>query len=276
MSHDDRLLFARFAAHGRKEDLEALVKRHRPLAQRLARRHARGGLPLEDVEQVACVGLILAIKRFDAARGTAFATFAVPTILGEIRRYRRQAIWPAHVPRTVQQRAGALRGAADDFAIRHGRAPRVQELAAALACSEEEVLDAIHANQTRSAPSIDATYPGGDDDHGAIDRLGQHEPGYARVEDVAYVSAALATLTSNERDVLLLRFEDELSQRQIARRVGLPERKVARLIPSALDRLRAAARIPATGGTGASGRHACVRPEARTGRVSSRRFASVK
>src|SRR4051795_5753607 len=143
-AESDRLL-RRYAAHRDPADLEELVRRFRPLVRKLALRYARGSEPLDDLEQVASLGLIKALDRFDPERGFAFTSFAVPTILGELKRSFRDTAWSAHVPRSVQERVADVRRESDAYAALHGRSPAVRELAERLECDEEAVIEALDA-----------------------------------------------------------------------------------------------------------------------------------
>ena len=240
--NDEHRLLERFAARRSPDDLEALVMRYRPLARSFARRYAKGALALEDLEQVACVGLVKALQRFDPERGTAFATFAVPTILGELRRHCREALWPVYVPRAVQERAGAVRRAADGFAASKGRPPTAAELASALGWCEEDVLDAVRAATTRVTTPLDATsHAHGEDAIGPADRIGVEEPGYRFVEEAECVASAVAALSDREREALRLRFDEDLAQHEIARRMQLPQSRIGNLLATALERVRAGA-----------------------------------
>src|SRR5215212_4216991 len=135
---DANWLLRRYARTGSPADLDALVRRFRPLARKLALRYARGSEPVDDLEQVANLGLVKAIRRFDPDRGFAFTSFAVPTILGELKRSFRDTAWSAHVPRAVQERVAKVRSESEAWVSRHGHAPTVRELAGRLECSEED------------------------------------------------------------------------------------------------------------------------------------------
>jgi len=235
-----RRLLRRYALHRDKEDLERLVISYRPLARALARQYDAAGAR-EDLEQAACEGLIKAIQRFDPARGTAFTSFAVPTILGELRRYRRDTAWAVRVPRTLQERVQALRAATDRLTAAHGRAPTVRELAGWLGCDEEGVVEALCAASSMTALALDS--PSGTDDDAAsvADRLGTADPGYEHVEDLATIEDALGVLSPAEMTVLKLRFGDDLTQREIAGRLQLSRSEVARALGGAVERLRCVA-----------------------------------
>ena len=172
--HDDALL-RRFAAKRDPVDLEALVLRYRPLARSLARRHARGPGGLEDLEQVACLGLVKAIQGFDPARGFAFSTYAVPTIAGELKRWYRQTAWAAHVPRRVQERVVAVRATADRLTTAQGRPATAEAVARALRCEIEDVIDALCAAEALMPVSLDGA-AGTDADAESRSRPGRRGP----------------------------------------------------------------------------------------------------
>src|SRR3954451_18831814 len=199
-------LLRRYAATRDPRDLDALVQRFRPLARRLALRYVRGGEPLDDLEQVANLGLVKALQRFDPARGYAFTSFAVPTILGELKRSFRDSAWAAHVPRSVQERSARVRETAAALEAEHGHAPSVGEIASRLGASEETVLDALAALGALSSLSLDAPAPGEEKSVTIGDHLGEDETGYRRAEDLEAVRAALPALTDAQRLVLQLRF----------------------------------------------------------------------
>ena len=233
----DRVL-RRYATRRDPRDLEALVVRYRSLARSLARRYARLSFPLEDLEQVACVGLVKALQRFDPARGCAFTTFAVPTILGELRRFCRETAWSVHVPRPVQERVRAVRQASDELAAMHGHAPSEAQLAAAVGCEELEVREALEAARTLNPVSLD-TAPGDDDEERVAwtDKLGTDEPGYELVDDLAAIEQALPALSAREKELVRLRFAEDLTQHEIAARMALSESRVGRMLESALEQL---------------------------------------
>ena len=236
----DRLL-RRYARHRSAADLESLVVSYAPLARSLARRYARGGAADPDLEQVACEGLVKALQRFDPDRGTPFTSFALPTILGELRRFIRDTSWCAHVPRRVQERVQAVRRATDAFTARNGRPPTAPELADAARCTVEDVVEALAASATCRTVSFDAE-PADDDDGATLaDRLGTDDPAFEHVEHLASIERALPGLAPEEQAVIRLRFAADLSQREIALRLGVSRSHVGRLLERSLDHLRAVA-----------------------------------
>lgn len=234
-ARDDRLL-RRYATRRDPADLEALVLRFRPLARSLARRYTKRPSVLEDLEQVALLGLVKAIKGFDPARGCAFSTYAVPTIAGELKRWQRQTAWSAHVPRRVQERVAAVRETSDRLAAALGHFPAVEEVAGELGCPCDDVVDAFCAAEALAPVAIDRAIDD-EDDFGADRWLGQEDPGYELAEGRACVESALLRLSVHERELLRLRYDEDLSHERIARRVGMSAGQVAGALRRSLDRL---------------------------------------
>jgi RNA polymerase sigma-B factor len=235
-------LLRRYARWRRPEDLEQLVVSYRSLARALTHRYATPSCTREDLEQAAYEGLIKAIRRFDPERGAAFASFAIPTILGELRRYLRDMTWPAHVPRSLQERVREVQSAADNFRAAHGRTPTVPELGRCLGCDDEAILEALGVTSSLSVVPFDG--PGGQSDAApaaVADHIGVEDPGYARVECLATIEGALPALTTGQKTVLRLHFGEDLTQRQIACRLGVSRSEVARDLSDAVARLRAVA-----------------------------------
>jgi RNA polymerase sigma-B factor len=235
----------RYARERRADDLERLVVAYRPLAVALARRCTGGMRRDGDLEQAACEGLVKALQRFDPDRGTAFTSFAVPTILGQVRRHVRDTAWPAHVPRPVQEHVAAVRAAADALTARRARAPSAAELAHATGLTEEEVVDALLAGSAMRTVPLEGD--GGPAEVPVAERVGAEDPGYARAESAATLVALLPALAAEHQLLLRLRFADDLSQRQIADCMGVSRSQVGRLLASALDQLREAAARGAAG-----------------------------
>jgi len=237
--NDEAKLFARHQ-EGDKAAREELVRRFMPLARSLARRYDRSSEPFEDLLQVASLGLLKALDRFDPALGHPFASFAVPTILGEMRRHFRDAGWSVHVPRGSQERALKVRDAQERLANTRGRAPTVYELAEYLELDQEEVIDALQAIQAYESLSLDAPRPGATDEATSYgDAMGEEDARYELVELDATVSAVLGRIPQRERQILRMRFVDDLTQTEIAARVGISQMQVSRLLRRSLDQLRA-------------------------------------
>jgi RNA polymerase sigma-B factor len=240
-THEDASrLFERWQQQGDREAREALVRHFMPLARSLARRYNRSSEPFEDLLQVASLGLLKALDRFDAKRGYAFPSFAVPTILGEMRRYFRDSGWSVHVPRRVQERALLVRDAQETLAARRGHAPTVMQLAQYLELDIEEVVDALQALNAYEALSLDAPRPGANDDDAMTygDTVGESDRHYELAELDLTVAAVLKYVPARERLILRMRFVEDLTQTQIAARVGISQMQVSRLLRRSLDQLR--------------------------------------
>jgi len=224
-----------------RDDLEELVLRHRGLARHLAQRYVRATDQRDDLEQVAYLGLVKAAQRFDPDRGTAFSTFAVPTILGELRRHCRDTRWAWHVPRPVQERVQALRRLEDDWQSHRGRPPSAVEAARALGCTEESVIDARLAAATLAPESLNARARTADGTVGeTIDRLGSDDRGFEAAERRDSLGRALACLDDRARRALQLRAEADMTTSEIAALLGLTPSQTARLVANSLRRLREA------------------------------------
>jgi RNA polymerase sigma-B factor len=222
---------------------ERLILRHLPLARRLARRYAHSSESQEELNQVASLGLIKAIDRYDPERGTSLASFAVPTILGELKRHFRDTRWALHVPRDLQERAQRVESELDRLTGELGRAPTRAELADAVGVGVEELVEAREAFSGYDAASLDAPAFGGDDADdftSAGDMLATDERGYALTEEWASIEPALAKLDERERIALRLRFFEDMTQSQIADRLGVSQMHVSRILRAALDTLRRA------------------------------------
>jgi len=220
-----------------------LAARYMPLARSVALRYRHTREPIEDLFQVASVGLVKAIDRWDPDRGTAFATYAVPTILGELRRHFRDCTWLVRPPRSVQERALRINGVCERFWTAHGREPSVNELAAALECQPEEIVDALAAADGRHALSLDT--PAGDDGTTHLDRLRDPDGSLAAVHDRLLADDLVKTLDRRAREVVRMRFELDLRQREIAALVGVSQMHVSRILRDALATLhRHATGIP--------------------------------
>jgi RNA polymerase sigma-B factor len=241
----ERALLRRYAKEGSPMVREELVERFMPLARRLASRYAGGAEPFDDLVQVASVGLVKAIDRFDPERGTAFSTFAVPTILGELKRHFRDRGWSVHVPRDVQERILKVERATAELPARLGRAPTVADIAEKLEVTDEEVLEAMHASQGHHAISLDAssTLADGDDPAPLSERIGKADLGFDTVEYGAAIAPALDEISERDRKVLHLRFVEDMTQSEIADRIGVSQMHVSRILRATLDRLREAVEV---------------------------------
>jgi RNA polymerase sigma-B factor len=209
-----------------------------PLARKIARRYWSSSLSCEDLTQVANLALVKAVDRFDPDRGRPFEAFAVPTILGELRRYFRDSSWAVHVARSAQERSKAVQYAIEQLAHEHGTSPSVQQLALYLELSEEDVLDALQVAQAYIASSLDAPTQSDDDETTTLaSTIGEHDSGYEHVEIDMLIEGALAHLTHREHRLLELRFVHELTQIEIGAELGVSQMQVSRLLRSTLAKL---------------------------------------
>jgi RNA polymerase sigma-B factor len=230
---------------------ERAVERHLPLARRLAARYHRRQEPFEDLVQVACLGLVKAIERYDPARGTRFASFAVPTISGELRRHFRATAWSLHVPRGVQEDALRVRDATARLTHRLGRAPRMSELEEATGLDAEAISEALHARAVQATASLDQ--PAGsraeDGDATLGELIGDDDDGYALAERHADLAPLLRALPAREREILFLRFARDLTQTEIAERIGCSQMQISRVLRRTLAQLGEQAAGVAEGAT---------------------------
>jgi RNA polymerase sigma-B factor len=238
----ERELLVRYHRHGDLAAREELARRFLPLARDLALRYTYTDEPFDDLLQVASLGLIKAIDRFEPERGTKFSSYAAPTILGELKRYFRDKGWALHVPRDLQERTLAVNRETETLSKELGRSPRVREVARALGCSAEEVLEAQEAAASYEAASLNAP-TSRDDDEAAelVDLLGAEDHTYELVESRDAIASTWRALPEIERTVLELRFLHDLTQREIGERIGYSQMHVSRLLRRALKRLETAA-----------------------------------
>jgi len=230
--HVDRDLAAR----------EELAERFLPLARDLALRYTYTDESFDDLLQVASLGLIKAIDRFEPGRGTKFTSYAAPTILGELKRHFRDKGWALHMPRDLQERTLAVGRATEELSKRLGRSPKVREVAAELNLSVEAVLEAQEASASYEANSLDAPLASDDGESTAlVDLLGREDSAYELVESRDAISSTWKALPDVEREVVALRFTKDLTQREIGERIGYSQMHVSRLLRRALDRLETAA-----------------------------------
>jgi RNA polymerase sigma-B factor len=221
-------------------DREQLVREFTPLARKLAARYVHVAEPLDDLIQVATIGLIKAIDRFDPERGAAFSSFAIPTILGELKRHFRDHCWSIHVPRGEQELALRVQNVANELTARTGHSPTVAELAQHLEVSTEAVVGALDVISNTHLKSLDALVATSEGDGSTTlgDLLGGDDDGYDGVVTRQSLNTAAAAMSEDDRRLLGLRFEDGLTQREIAERIGCSQMHVSRLLRRALARLR--------------------------------------
>jgi len=233
----DRELLRRYHEQGDVSAREQLVERHLPLVRSLARRYAGRGEALEDIEQVGTIGLIKAIDRYELNRDVALTTYATPNVVGEIKRHFRDRGWTIRIPRALQELNVKMSGAVERLTVRLARSPTIAELAVELDATPEQVLEAVEAGSAYSPVSLSAS-PGTEDDLDLMEVIGSEDEGFARTDDRTSLEPALGELPERERRILRMRFEEGLTQTQIADRVGLSQMHVSRLIRRSLESMR--------------------------------------
>jgi RNA polymerase sigma-B factor len=220
---------------------EQLARRFQPLSRSLALRYRNATEPLEDLVQVANLGLVKALNGFEPERGTTFVAYAAPTILGELRRHFRDRVWQVRLPRVLQERTMLVQKAVASLSEELGTSPSARQVAQRLRLTEEEVLEALQADQTRRTLSLDIPRPTEEGDAVPMaETVGSGEPGYDDVE--AQLAADEASLDDRERQVLSLRYEDHLTQAEIGHRIGVSQMQVSRIMRRGLGKLLTAVR----------------------------------
>ena len=246
---DEQLLLERFSEERDPAIREELVERFLPLARSLAGRYSGGPEPTEDLVQVASLGLVKAIDGFDPSRGHAFASYAAPTILGELKRHFRDRSRTLHVPRGLGERIGLIERAVEELPTTLGRSPTAVDVAEHVGLELEEVLEAMEASSARRTFSLDAPARPDDDGGGGgqlVDTLGGEDPAYDTVEYGEAIARTLAELPERERTILRLRFVEDLTQSEIARQVGVSQMHVSRLLRRAIEALRSEVAVEET------------------------------
>lgn len=242
-----RILFARLADPGGSasevaEARDALAVLHLPLVEHCARRFGNRGEPHEDLVQVGTIGLLKAIDRFDLARGVEFSTYATPTIIGEIKRHFRDRGWAIRVPRRLQELRLQISATAAELTQTLGRSPRPRELAEAIGCTVEEILEGLESGNAYATLSLDA--PGGEAGDGAMaETLGAEDDHLDRVEMRESLRPLIGLLPERERQILTLRFFRNLTQSQIAAEIGISQMHVSRLLARTIAQLREAIEV---------------------------------
>ena len=237
-SRDDIEAFREYRRTRSRGLRNELVERHMGLAAHVARRYGRGRHD-DDLRQVAMIGLVKSVDRFDPDRGVAFSAYAGRTIEGELKRHFRDRTWSVRVPRSAKELHLSVRKAGEDLAQRLGRSPSVDEIAAHLEIDRDDVVAGLAAGAAYTAGTLDA---GVDDDSGGTDRnkaLASHEPGFELTEHQQVVAHLLDRLPTREREIVSLRFYEELSQVEIADRVGISQMHVSRLLRRSFEQMRA-------------------------------------
>lgn len=238
---DKEALMRTFEAFAETRDAglrDQLIEAHLGLAEYLARRFANRGEPLDDLVQVASLGLVKAVERFDPGRGLEFTTFATPTIVGELKRHFRDKGWAVRVPRRVQELHLRVTRVIDDLALELGRSPTVDEIATRAGTTEDEVIEAIDAGSAYRSASLDAGRSEDDESPGLLGQLGEIDPELARAERRAALGPLLSALPEREQVMLYLRFYEGMTQSEIAKRLGISQMHVSRLLSRSLQQLR--------------------------------------
>jgi RNA polymerase sigma-B factor len=232
-------LFVLWREHRDERARDELVARHLPLARKLAGRYRGGSEPFDDLLQVASLGLLKAIDRFDPSRGTAFSSFAVPTILGEVKRYFRDTGWAVHIARGAQELALRVQEAERELSAQTGRSPTVPQLAQFLEVSVEQVMEGLEAAGAHHAGSLDAPHDELDSESRTLlESLGAEDQRFELLEENLTIASAAELLSAQEREVLCLRFEAGLTQGQIAARIGVSQMQVSRILRRTLARMQ--------------------------------------
>jgi RNA polymerase sigma-B factor len=239
-TESETVLFDRWRRRGDERAHEELVNRHLPLVRQLARRYSYTSEPLDDLVQVGSVGLLQALARYDPRVGSSFKAYAIPTILGELRRHFRDTAWSVHLPRSLQERTRSVQNAISTLQASLGRSPTIAEIGERIGASSEQVIEAMEARLAYRVESLDApSEPGDERDQWRL--AGGLDSGFDTAEQSAFLSRALKALPARERTLVRLRFEEDLSQSEIGRRLGLSQMHVSRLLRRALARMEAIA-----------------------------------
>jgi RNA polymerase sigma-B factor len=231
-------LWTRFSERRDEATREELVRRYLPFAKNLALRYRGASESFDDLLQVASLGLVNAIDRFDPERGTPFAAFASPTILGELKRHFRDRVWTVRVPRGLHDRIAEVDKAISTLTVELQRSPSVGEIAAKLELDPIDVLEVLEANHNRRPLSLDRPVGGEEDESPASEWVGEEDEGFELVEDKLALEDALPHLDEREREILRLRFVEDLTQSQIAERIGHSQMHVSRILRRTLERIR--------------------------------------
>jgi RNA polymerase sigma-B factor len=259
-----------FASWYERRDVLArdrIVEEYMPLARSLVRRYTRSSEPTEDLLQVAALALVKAVNRFEVDRGVSFSAYAIPTILGELRRYFRDSGWALHVPRRDKELARAIGEAESELTHAAGRAPSVQRMAEYLEIDVERVLDGLRAAAAYATVGLEEADPQEEHGGGSRETHGAVDPAYAQIEERIVLAGALRTLAERDRELLRMRFGEELTQAEIGRRIGVSQMQASRLLRRCLaalgDGVREGTAVDATpsprGGSGCQRRGAQTR-----------------
>ena len=239
-NESESTLFDRWRRRGDELAREELVRRFMPLVRRLAKRYSYTSEPQDDLEQVASLGLLQALTRYDPRVGSSFRAFAVPTIVGELRRHFRDAAWSMRLPRSLQERTREVQLALSDLSGRLGRSPTIAEVAERIGATTEQVIEALEARLAYRVESLDAPEEPGEEGRPRRS-MGAEDSGYADAENAQLLARALKSLPPRELALVRLRFGEDLSQSEIGRVLGISQMHVSRLLRRALERMSAIA-----------------------------------
>jgi RNA polymerase sigma-B factor len=241
-------LIRTFQRDGDAEAQARLVEHYRELVETLAFKFARGSEPYEDLVQVGMIGLIASLKRFDPAIGRSFESFAVPTIVGEIKRHIRDKTWSVHVPRRIKELGPRIKTAVEELTTKLQRSPKVDEIAEYLGVTEEDVLETMEMGRSYHAVSVDSPIEAGSDGSQVtlLDLVGREDEGYDQIDRKLLLEKAFAVLNDREKEILRMTFYENLSQKQAGDRLGISQMHVSRLQRRALQKLRQAIRMEVT------------------------------
>ncbi len=234
----EKELWRRFGERRDPMIREELVRRYLPFAKSLALRYRGASESFDDLLQVASLGLVNAIDRFDPARGTPFTAFASPTILGELKRHFRDRVWTVRVPRGLHDRMAEVEKAITELTVQLQRSPSVGEIAGRMEVDPADVLEVLEANHNRRPLSLDRPVGGEEDESPASEWVGDEDSGYELIEDKLALEGVLPHLDDRERLVLQLRFVEDMTQSQIAERIGHSQMHVSRILRRTLERIR--------------------------------------
>ncbi|MDQ3723201.1 MAG: SigB/SigF/SigG family RNA polymerase sigma factor [Actinomycetota bacterium] len=240
-AREDMRLFRAWIDGGDRRARAQLIERFLPLARSLARRYERSSEPLEDLVQVASVALVKAVDRYDPARGYAFSSFAVPTIAGELKRHFRDQTWMVRPPRGIQEVTLRVEGALARLSQQLDRSPTTSELADAVGVSDEEILEAMQARSARGALSLHAPQGEPGEAMSLQDTLGAEDPDIERAETRAQLDRLMADISPRAREMLRMRFEEDMTQAAIGAAIGINQMQVSRILRQTIAKLRRAA-----------------------------------
>src|SRR5918998_1491343 len=237
----ETLLFRRYGTTRDPGLREELVRTYLPLARTIARRYQSRRVPLEDLVQVAAIGLMKAIDRYEPERGIAFSSYAVPTMVGEVQRHFRDHTWGVRPPRDLQERAQRVLTVNRTLSSELGRPPSAGEIAEKLRISLEDVVEALQACDARDTTSLDRPRVVGEETDTLADTIGEHDDEFDRVDDAITADLLMTRLDAREREIIRLRFQEDMTQSEIGERIGCSQMHVSRLVRGAIAKLAAAA-----------------------------------